>query len=95
MKRGALQDSTFGGYEWSAGAHLKYAVNNKLALGFGGQYWADEHTTGANDWALGAVVDYQVVKGFDAKLAVNYTDGDSYSATDGNWGGFLRLQRNF
>src|SRR5690606_20148424 len=26
------------GYEWSVGAHLKYAVNNKLSLGFGGQY---------------------------------------------------------
>src|SRR5690606_5724641 len=27
------------GYEWSAGAHLKYAVNNRLAIGFGGQYF--------------------------------------------------------
>ena len=89
----ASEASSYGAYEWSLGGHLKYAVNNKLALGFGGQYWADEHYWGGNDWSVGAVVDYQIVKGFDAKLAVNYSDGDNY--LDGTWGGFLRLQRNF
>jgi len=81
-------------YEWAAGAHLKYALNEKLALGFGGEYWADGYTTGGDDWALGAVADYTIVKGFDAKLAINYFDGDSYFGGD-NWGGFLRLQRSF
>jgi len=81
-------------YEWAAGAHLKYSVNEKLALGFGGQYWADEFVVGGDDWALGAVIDYRIVKGFDAKLAVNYFDGDNI--VDGeNWGGFLRLTRSF
>ena len=93
-----LPGSVFGTqYEWSAGAHLKYAVNEKLALGFGGQYWADEHTFGFNDWAIGAVVDYKIVQGFDTKLAINYYDGDTFDATgvDSHWGGFLRFQRSF
>ena len=85
-----------GDYEWSAGGYLKYAVSNKLSLGFGGQYFADDFIFGNNDWALGAVADYQIVKGFDAKLAVNYFDGDSFDGDDdNNWGGFLRLQRSF
>src|SRR5690606_1698517 len=59
-------------YEWSAGAHLKYAVNQKLAIGFGGQYFADAYDAevtptvtalgGGDDWAIGAVVDYQIVR---------------------------------
>jgi len=101
-------------YEWTVGAHLKYAVNNKLTLGIGGQYFADAHDRtysnpyfftwnsqgrtrtvgGQNDWAVGAVVDYKIVKGFDAKLAVNYKDGDSYT-DGGKWDGFLRLTRSF
>ena len=95
-------------YEWTVGAHLKYDVSNKLTLGVGGQYYADAHDRvfeapyfwqndvvrgGGNDWAVGAVVDYKVVKGFDAKLAVNYVDGDNYA--DGAWNGFLRLTRSF
>ena len=81
------------GYEWAVGAHLKYAVNSKLSIGFGGEYYADEHVTGWNDYGIGAVIDYQVVKGFDAKLAVNYKNGDNF--TDGRWDGFLRLTRSF
>jgi len=82
-------------YKWAAGAHLKYKVNEKLALGFGGEYFGDSFVDGYNDWALGAVVDYEVVKGFASKLAVNYYDGDSFESGDNHWGGFLRLQRNF
>src|SRR5690606_20774867 len=64
---GGLNTPRFGApgfYEWSAGAHLKYAVNEKLAIGFGGQYFADmqDYTAvvggtpvtvagGNNDWA--------------------------------------------
>jgi hypothetical protein len=84
-----------GAYTWAAGAHLTYALNEKLALGFGGEYFADNHLSDADDWALGAVVDYQIVKGFTSKLAVNYVDGDSFDEDDGNWEGFLRFQRSF
>src|SRR5690606_37834863 len=93
-------------YEWAAGGHLKYQVSEKLALGFGGQYYGNAFDRSINsnhhvvnvadgdDWAIGAVVDYKIAKGFDSKLAINYSDGDNVA--DGkNWGGFLRLQRNF
>src|SRR5690606_9693714 len=72
----AVADENFAyNYEWSAGAHLKYAVNQKLAIGFGGQYFADAYDVeiipgtiapgGGSDWAVGAVVDYKIVQGFD------------------------------
>ncbi|MEJ6781432.1 porin [Aminobacter sp. Piv2-1] len=92
----------YDGYEWSAGGYLKYQVNEKLAIGAGGQYFADRHTwvdatsyaeTDADDWAIGAVVDYTIVENLNAKLAVNYNDGDSYD--DGAFSGFLRLDASF
>jgi outer membrane receptor for monomeric catechols len=79
-----------------------YQVNEKLALTVGGQYLGDRYDTalvtgfaGGNDWVVGAVVDYNIVQNLDAKLAVNYTDGDSYKATDGSFAGFLRLDASF
>ena len=82
------------GYEWSLGASAMYQVNEKLALTAGGQYLADNLAlVGADDFALGMVVDYTIVPNFTAKLAVNYRDGDSY--TDGVVDGFLRFQRSF
>jgi hypothetical protein len=81
------------GYEWSLGASAKYQVNEKLALTAGGQYLADAFGTTNDDFAIGAVVAYTIVPGFDSTLAVNYKDGDSYS--DGAFSGFLRFQRSF
>ncbi|WP_163271629.1 porin [Chelativorans alearense] len=83
----------FGGYEWTAGGYLKYAATPKLSVGFGGQYFADAHFDSADNYALGAVVDYELVENFNTKLAVNYFDGDNYD--DGHVGGFLRFDRNF
>ncbi|MCT8999698.1 porin [Chelativorans intermedius] len=86
---------TRGGYEWSVGGYLKYVATPKLTVGFGGQYFADRHATlpGADDWALGGVIDYKLVENFNTKLAVNYNDGDSFA--DGQFSGFLRFDRNF
>ncbi|MBE1208560.1 porin [Aminobacter carboxidus] len=94
----------YSGYEWSAGGYLKYAVNKKLSVGAGGQYFSGRHVgnfvTGqtddlnADDWAVGAVVDYKIVENLSAKLAVNYNDGDSYPL-DGSFSGFLRLDAAF
>ncbi len=81
------------GYEYSLGGYLKYAATPKLTLGFGGQYFGDQHATGADDWALGGVVDYALVENFNTKLAVNYFDGDSTG--DGYFKGFIRFQRDF
>jgi len=74
------------GYDWSVAGWAKFQVNDKLAIGAGGQYLADMHGTNFDDWNIGAVVDYKIVENFDAKLAVNYNDGDSY--TDGSFSGF-------
>ncbi|MCT7375996.1 porin [Chelativorans salis] len=82
-----------GGYEWSAGGYLKFAATPRLSVGAGAQYFADNHFSGADDWAAGAVIDYALVENFNTKLAVNYYDGDS--ADDGHFGGFLRFDRNF
>ncbi|MEJ6781433.1 porin [Aminobacter sp. Piv2-1] len=90
------------GYEWSVGGYLKYQVNEKLAIGAGGQYFADAHAPivfssdldeGNDDWAIGAVVDYTIVENLNAKLAVNYVDGDTNP--DGVFKGFLRLDASF
>ncbi|GAA4131360.1 porin [Aminobacter aganoensis] len=94
----------YSGYDWSAGGYLKYAVNKQLSIGVGGQYFGDRHignfATGqtvdlnADDWAIGAVIDYKIVENLRTKLAVNYNDGDSYP-TDGSFSGFLRLDASF
>ncbi len=80
-------------YEWSIGGFAKYQVNEKLAIGAGGQYFGDKFAGGVNDWTIGAVVDYKVVEGLNTKLAVNYFDGEGY--TDGVFKGFLRLDASF
>ncbi|MBD0415855.1 porin [Oryzicola mucosus] len=100
--------SPYDGYEWSAGGYLMYQVNEKLAIGAGGQYFADAHSNGLldgiadvggnNDWVVGAVVDYKIVENLDAKLALNYNDGDTYDEYndgDGVFSGFLRLDASF
>ena len=96
------------GYEWSVGGYLKYAVNDRLSIGAGGQYFGNYQIgltdlsgtqdlgtaeSSLNDYAIGAVIDYKIVENLDAKLAVNYNDGDTYS--DGVFSGFLRLDASF
>ncbi|WP_406873500.1 porin [Aminobacter sp. P9b] len=97
----------YSGYEWSVGGYLKYQVSEKLAVGFGGQYFADQHIgllnpdgtalavleSGNDDWSIGAVIDYTIVENLNAKLALNYDDGDSF--VDGSFNGFLRLDASF
>ncbi|KFB10597.1 porin [Nitratireductor basaltis] len=83
-----------GGYEWSAGGYVKFAATPKMSIGFGGQYFVNEHGTDLDDYALGAVLDYEIVENFDAKLAVNYRDGDNFG-DDNNWSGFARFTRSF
>ncbi|ODT06235.1 MAG: porin [Mesorhizobium sp. SCN 65-20] len=101
------------GYAWTVAAYLKYQVNEKLAVGFGGQYFGDGHddnygpfndgaitsipADGANDWAVGGVIDYNIVENLDAKLAVNYYGGDTFDefGNGGGVAGFLRLDAAF
>lgn len=81
------------GYDWTIAGWAKFQVNDKLAIGAGAQYLSDKQkaTVGNDDWNVGAVVDYKIVENFDAKLAVNYKDGDSGDS----WNGFLRFTRSF
>ncbi len=106
-------DDFYSGYDWSVGGYLKYQVNEKLRVGFGGQYFADAHvgtfaldgtaltTVSSNDddWQIGAVIDYTIVENLNAKLALNYGDGDSGRFNDangdGSFNGFLRLDASF
>ncbi len=95
------------GYAWTVAAYLKYQVNEKLAVGFGGQYFGDGHddnvgalglpADGANDYSLGGVIDYNIVENLDAKLAVNYYGGDTFDdfGNGGGVAGFLRLDAAF
>ncbi|MEJ6782493.1 porin [Aminobacter sp. Piv2-1] len=103
----------YSGYEWSVGGYVKYAVNDRMSVGAGGQYFGDRHAgdfatnetveLGNDDWAVGAVVDYKIVENLNAKLALNYNDGDSYEGIDpvtgverdGSFSGFLRLDASF
>ncbi|MGH6763135.1 MAG: porin, partial [Phyllobacterium sp.] len=101
----AVFGSQFQGYEWSAGASVKFKATDKLAFTVGGQYYGSAHEItvdsgpfagtygGGDDWTIGTVVDYNIVQGFDTKLAVNYSDGDNYD--DGVVHGFLRFDRSF
>ena len=96
-----LSGGVYNGYAWTVAGYLKYQVNEKLAVGFGGQYFGDAHddnlfadlADGNNDWSAGAVVDYNIVENLDAKLAVNYYDGDTFE--NGGFTGFLRLDAAF
>ena len=81
------------GYEFSLGASVAAAVGEKAKVTFGGQYFANQHATGADDFAIGVVLDYTIVENLAAKLAVNYRDGDS--SADGSVDGFLRFTRSF
>ena len=80
-------------YEWSIGGSVKFQANEKLGLTVGGQYFGDEFALAGNDWTIGGVVDYAIVENLNAKLAVNYTDGDNFA--DGVVNGFLRLDASF
>jgi hypothetical protein len=81
------------GSDWSAAGELVFKANDKLEFVLGAQWFGDTFYNGGDDYAVGAVVNYTIVKDFKAKLAVNYNDGDSY--TDGEWSGFLRLDAGF
>ncbi|PWK75689.1 porin [Aminobacter sp. AP02] len=100
-----FQGGVYKGYAWTVAGYLKYQVNEKLAVGFGGQYFGDAHDNnlggrpvgGDNDYSLGAVVDYNIVENLDAKLALNYFNGDTLerTANGGGFAGFLRLDASF
>ena len=88
------------GSDWSAAAEVVFKASDKLNFVLGAQWFGDVFSGAGDDYAIGAVVNYTIVKDFKAKLAINYKDGDSWDAGnpnygDGNWSGFLRLDAGF
>lgn len=77
---GSSMYSTFnGGYEWTIAGNVVVAATDKLTLSAGGQYFADRHATGGDDWAVGGQVDFKPVQNLLFRGRVRYTDGDSYA----------------
>jgi hypothetical protein len=98
-----------GGYEWSLGGQVAFQATDKLALTFGGQYFADSHAAGTDAYTIGANVDYTIVPGLVATVAVNYNKLDGLPAflttpigplgapiiDDEFWSGYAQLEAAF
>ena len=93
------------GYEWSVGASATFGLGEKASLTFGGQYFAnqlvgDESVDDLDRYRIGANVDYEIVDGFDVKVAVTYDETEQFINTDedeseGAFNGFIRFDRSF
>ena len=75
------------GFEYSVGASATIGLGEKASFTFGGQYFANalEGTVAFEDsdgYSVGANVDYEIVDGFDVKLAVTYVDKDGVGDVD-------------
>ncbi|MBW9051105.1 porin [Rhizobium mesosinicum] len=84
--------------EWSVGTQYELAVNDKLSVTPGFQYFGKIDLDadgsgfhGGDAWTAGLTVDYQIVSNLATKVAVNYHDEDDNDFVDG----FVRLQRSF
>ncbi|MBB6260281.1 hypothetical protein FHS77_000805 [Paenochrobactrum gallinarii] len=84
------------GAKWSLGGLVGYKFNDKLKASIGAQYFDKiAHVSGLKGVSAGATVDYEVVKGFNTKLAVNYLSAKYQGQKEDGWAGFVRFQRNF
>lgn len=102
---GVIKPSNFGiasytgvnaGAKWSVGGLVGYKFNDKLKASIGAQYFDKiAFVSGFHGVSAGATVDYEVVKGFNTKLAVNYLSAKDNGTKADGWAGFVRFQRNF
>lgn len=84
------------GAKWSVGGLVGYKFNDKLKASIGAQYFDKiAHVNGLKGVSAGVTVDYQIVKGFDTKVAVNYLSAKYHGVKEDGWAGFVRFQRNF
>jgi hypothetical protein len=90
--------------EWTVAAEYALAVNDKLSITPGFQYFGTVDVnssgdfTGSRDaWRAGVTLDYKLAENLTTKIAANYQDVDGSSANGGGdtWTGFFRLQRGF
>jgi len=87
--------------EWTVAASYSAKLTDKLTLTPGAQYFwnygfADangDFISGNDAWAAGLTLDYAIAQGLALKATVNYFDDEA--AVDGEWSGFVRLQRSF
>ncbi|MDJ1463038.1 porin [Nitratireductor sp. GZWM139] len=86
------------GAEWSLAGVLGFKATPKLTASLGGAYYSDVAHGVFGDvdaWNIGTTIDYEIVKNFNAKLAVNYTQFDTPVGDVDQVHGFLRFQRDF
>ncbi|MFN7102356.1 MAG: porin [Pseudorhizobium sp.] len=85
----------YGGAEWSLATAYAFNATEKLQIIPEFQYFwdtelaADGGFTGEDYWTAGATVNYAITTGLTSKVAVGYDDSTE------NWGGIVRLQRDF
>ena len=79
--------------EWTVSASYAAKLTDKLKLTPGAEYhWDIAHVDGVDGWEAGLTLDYAIAEGLAFKTYAGYEDTD---VTDGNWTGFVRLQRSF
>ncbi|MER2635304.1 MAG: porin [Rhizobiaceae bacterium] len=83
--------AAIGGYEYSLAAAVSFQATDKLNLKVGGQYFANAHINGSDDYAIGGQVDYTVVENMLLRGQVRYNGGDSQDF----WDGKIRLESSF
>lgn len=84
------------GAQWSVGGLVGYKFNDKLKASIGAQYFDKiSFVSGLKGVSAGATVDYEIVKGFNTKVAVNYLSAKYHGQKEDGWAGFVRFQRNF
>ena len=81
--------------EWTLATAYAFNVTEKLQIIPEFQYYWETYQDGSNDfggddfWTAGATVNYAITDDLAAKVAVGYDDSSE------DWGGIVRLQRNF
>ena len=80
--------------EWTVAAEYKIQATDKFFITPAAQYFGDFAFVDGNDaWKVGVTAGYQITEGLRTLATVNYLDVDNRA--DGEWTGFLRLQRDF
>ncbi|WP_421867881.1 porin [Pararhizobium sp.] len=86
--------------EWSAYAEYKIQATDKLFITPSAQYFGDVDFVNVDAWRVGLTAGYQITEGLRSLATVSYTDADEAGngltgASDSQWRGFVRLQRDF
>ncbi len=86
--------------EWTVAASYAIKLTDKLSLTPGAQYYwnygmltSEDFDDDNNAWNVGLTLDYALAEGLALKANVEYFDEEA--ADDGEWNGFVRLQRSF